>query len=131
MAKYGVMKYGPEHFKPASELSTEPKFPNLFVPAFHSVLEEGLARGILVEICGRRSSGRTAGCLHVLAQATRRGEVCAVVDLYDSFHPASAQAAGVVLERLIWVRCQLNAEHAMRAADLLLHAGGFGVIWLD
>jgi hypothetical protein len=134
MAKLSAMKYGPEHLKSASELTSArhlPKFASLSVPAFHSVLERGMPRGILAEICGRRSSGRTAGCLHVLAQATCRGEICAIVDLYDSFHPASAQAAGVVLERLVWVRCQANGEHAMRAADLLLHAGGFGVVLLD
>ena len=69
--------------------------------------------------------------LDILAHATQRGEVCAVVDLEDSFHPASAQAAGVVLDQVIWVRCRGNAEHTMRAADLLLHAGGFGIILLD
>ncbi len=67
----------------------------------------------------------------MLAQATRRGEVCAVVDLDDRFHPASAVAGGVRLEHLLWVRCRGNAEHALRAADLLLHAGGFGVVLLD
>jgi hypothetical protein len=46
-------------------------------------------------------------------------------------HPASAVAAGVRLDRLIWVRCHGNAEHAIRSADLLLHAGGFGVVLLD
>lgn len=134
MAKLSAMKYGLEHLQSASELTSArhlPKFAPLPAPAFHSVLEHGMPRGILAEICGRRSSGRTAGCLHVLAQATRRGEVCAVVDLCDSFHPASAQATGVVLERLVWVHCQANAGHAMRAADLLLHAGGFGVVLLD
>jgi len=134
MAKLSALKYGPEHLKSASELATtqnQPKFAPLPVPALQCVLPQGLPRGIIAEICGRRSSGRTAACLHVLAQATRRGEVCAVIDLYDSFHPASAQASGVLLERLVWIRCQANAEHAMRAADLLLHAGGFGVILLD
>jgi hypothetical protein len=52
------------------------------------------------------------------------------VDLDDNFHPASAAAAGVELSRLIWVRCRGNAEHALRATDLLLHAGGFCVVLL-
>jgi len=38
---------------------------------------------------------------------------------------------GVTLDQLAWVRCQGNADHAMRSADLLLHAGGFGVVLLD
>lgn len=109
----------------------EPQFLPLPVPGLRTVFDKGLARGAISEIHGRRSSGRTAACLHILAQATRCGEVCAVIDLYDSFHPASAMATGVRLDRLVWVRCRGNAEHAMRAADLLLHAGGFGVVWID
>jgi hypothetical protein len=70
-------------------------------------------------------------CLHILAQATTRGEVCAVVDLNNSFHPASAQLAGASLDQIVWVRCEGNMQHSMRAADLLLHAGGFGVVLLD
>ena len=35
------------------------------------------------------------------------------------------------LEKLLWVRCKSNGEHALRAADLLIHAGGFGVLALD
>jgi hypothetical protein len=88
-------------------------------------------RGAIVELLGHRSTGRTAVLLHILAEATRRGEVCAVVDTDDNFHPASAAEAGVELDRLVWVRCRGNTEHAMRAADLLLHAGGMGVVVLD
>jgi hypothetical protein len=69
--------------------------------------------------------------MQILAAATARQEVCAVIDLCDSFHPASAAGAGVRLNKLVWVRCGGNAENAIRAADLLLHAGGFGVIILD
>lgn len=119
---------------PASTLhavSEEPKFIPLYVPGLKRLFRNGLSRGEIAEVNGGRSSGRTALCLHILAQATRRGEVCALVDLYDSFHPASAAAMGTQLERLLWVRCHGSAEHAMRAADLLLHAGGFGVVLLD
>jgi hypothetical protein len=108
---------------------TPPKFAALSIPAFP--LRSGLPRGGITEIAGLRSSGRTAAVLHILAQATARGEICAVVDTCDAFHPASAAAAGVKLSRIVWVRCRGNAEHALRAADLLLHAGGFGVITLD
>lgn len=95
------------------------------------LIKRELYRGSIAEVNGSRSSGRSALCLHILAQATARGEVCAVVDLHDSFHPHSAHAAGVKLEHILWVRCRGNAEHTMRAADLLLHAGGFGVVLLD
>jgi recombination protein RecA len=68
-------------------------------------LTAGLARGCLTEICGSASSGRTSILLRVLAQATQRGEVCALIDASDAFHPASAAAAGVEMSSLLWVRC--------------------------
>jgi hypothetical protein len=123
-----------EFSKPAAALvleRPEPKFAALPMPGLKRLLPKGLCRGSIAEVSGARSSGRTSVALHVLAQATSRGEICAVIDLYDSFHPGSAQAAGVELDRMVWVRCRGNAEHAMRAADLLLHAGGFGVVVLD
>ncbi len=95
------------------------------------IFPKGLLRGRITEIYGPRSSGRTSVCLHILAQATARGEICAVLDVHDSFDPASAHAAGVQLDHLIWVRCRGNAEYAIRAVDLLLHSGGFGLVLLD
>jgi hypothetical protein len=96
----------------------------------------GLPRGCLTEICGPASSGRTTLLLAALAAATRRGECCAVVDASDALDPQSAVAAGVELERLLWVRCgesspQKCLEQLLRAADLLLESGGFGMIALD
>ncbi|HTU45469.1 MAG TPA: hypothetical protein VMF91_10430 [Bryobacteraceae bacterium] len=133
MANTSGLRYD-ELFKPGSALAwerPEPKFPALPLPGLNPLLANGLCRGAIAEVNGRRSSGRTSIAMHILAQATARGEICAVVDLYNNFHPASAQAAGVELNRLIWVRCRGNAEHAIRATDLLLHAGGFGVVLLD
>src|SRR5271157_1556089 len=86
----------------------------------------GLPRGRLTEIVGPASSGRTSLLLSILAQATAREEICALVDAEDAFDPASAAAAGVRLDRLLWVRSANNAEHALKAADLLIQGGGFG-----
>jgi hypothetical protein len=47
------------------------------------------------------------------------------------FAPTTAAAAGIDFDRLLWVRCAGNLEHAFKAADLLLHAGGFGLVILD
>jgi hypothetical protein len=66
-----------------------------------------------------------------LAQGTKRLECCAYVDACGGFDPAAAAAAGIDLERLLWVRCAGDAAKALKAADLLLHAGGFGVVCLD
>lgn len=88
-------------------------------------------RGRITEIIGPRSSGRTSVLHSILAAATGRGEFSVLVDATDSFDPCSAAAAGVELGKLIWIRCGENVEHAMRAADLVIHSGGFGVVALD
>ncbi len=131
----------------------------------------GLPRGALTEICGLASSGRTSLLLSALAEAGRRQEICALVDAGDSFDPHGAAAAGVELERLLWVRCGsprkrrangepghgftpiytdrnksqiknqkskiegrawlARVEQALKATDLLLQGGGFGVVAVD
>jgi recombination protein RecA len=70
-----------------------------------NTLTGGLPRGCLTEIVGPDSSGRTSVLLAALAAATQRGEICALIDATDSFHPHSAAAAGIDLCRLLWVRC--------------------------
>ena len=91
----------------------------------------GLPRGGLTEIVGAASSGRTSLLLAVLAAATGREEACVVVDAEDAFSPHAAAGAGVDLERVLWVRCGHNAEQALKAADLLIQGGGFGVVAMD
>lgn len=88
-------------------------------------------RGRISEIAGTASSGRTSLLDSLLASATSRSEHCVLIDTRDSFDPPSAAALGVRLDKLIWIRCRGNAEHALRAADLVLHSGGFGLIALD
>ena len=94
------------------------------------LLTGGLPRGSLTEICGPPCSGRTSLLVSALASRTAASEVCALVDARDGFDPQSAEAAGVRLKQLLWVRCR-NAEQAVRAADLLIQGGGFGLIALD
>src|SRR5690348_13535226 len=91
----------------------------------------GLPSGSLTEIFGPASSGRTSLLHSILAAATGRDEVCALIDAEDAFDPASAAAAGVRLDRIVWVRCGHNAEHALKAADLLIQGGGFGLVAMD
>jgi hypothetical protein len=80
-------------------------------------LTGGLPRGCLSEICGSASSGRTSVLLAALAAATRREEVCALVDATDALDATSAAAAGVDLERLLWVRCG-KAGSGPRTSDV-------------
>jgi recA bacterial DNA recombination protein len=104
----------------------------------------GLPRGQLSEITGPRSSGRTSVVVHLLASAVERGELVALVDVLDMFDPASAEAAGLDLDRLLWVRghmvtapglCrdmnQRALEQAIRALALVLQAGVCGLVVFD
>jgi hypothetical protein len=90
----------------------------------------GLPRGSLVEVYGERCSGRTSLMVKMLATAIGRGETCVLVDASDAFDPESGQAAGVDLERLLWVRCA-RFDQAFRVAEWLLLGGGIGLLVLD
>ena len=94
-------------------------------------LAGGLPRGTITEIFGPASSGRTTLLNSILVEATARQEVCALVDTSDTLDPASAAAAGIDFRQLLWVRCAANKRHALQVTDLLLQAGGFGLVVLD
>jgi recombination protein RecA len=94
------------------------------------LLTGGLPRGALTEIFGPSCSGRTSLLLSALSARTAQEEACALIDGGDAFDPHSAEAAGVELRKLLWVRCR-NVEQTLRATDLLLQGGGFGLIAVD
>lgn len=115
-------------------MNLDPALLNWRAPAPPDLLSTRAAdcpRGRITEIIGPRSSGRTSLLHSILAAATSAGEFAALIDSSDSFDPCSAAGSGVQLEKLIWIRCAGNVEHAMRAADLVIHSGGFGVVALD
>lgn len=96
----------------------------------------GLPRGQISEIVGTTSSGRTALFTACLARATEQGELVALIDALDRFDPPSAAAAGVRLDRLLWIRGDEGdrarvVSRAIKALNLVLSAGGFGVVVLD
>ena len=99
----------------------------------------GLVRGHLSEIVGPPSSGRTSALIAVLAAATDRGEVVALIDAFDNFDPVSSQEAGVDLSRVLWVRGRQSAprmashciDQAVKAVGLVLQTARFGVVAVD
>ncbi len=99
------------------------------LPSFDRLLDGGMPRGCLVELTGRRSSGRFAAVLAALAATTARGEAAALVDLGASLEPAVAADAGAMLERLLWVRPG-HLKQAALGAEMLL-ATGFTLVILD
>jgi hypothetical protein len=100
------------------------------IAAIDALVAGGFPRGRLSEIAGPLSSGRTSVTLALLARTTRAGEVAAVVDAADAFDPASAEAAGVVLERVLWARPTAMRE-ALRCSQRLLETRGFALVVLD
>src|SRR6187551_3174506 len=78
-------------------------------------LRGGLPRGQLSEVVGARSSGRTTLVLQCLAAATARGEIAALIDTCDRLDVTTAVAAGVDLDRLLWVRGQGSERTAQSA----------------
>jgi hypothetical protein len=114
------------------------------VPALDAALFGGFPRGQVSELVGPRSSGRTSLVLRALAAATARGELVALIDTLDMLDVESAAAAGVDLDRLLWIRghvvpnpgmCrdlnQRALEQAVRALALVLQAGNFGLVVFD
>jgi len=114
------------------------------ITALDARLGGGFPRGQLSELVGPRSSGRTSLLLQMLAAATARGELVALVDALDMFDVESAAAAGVDLDRVLWIRGhvitsqglarELNQraiEQAIRAFTLVLQAGNFGLVVFD
>src|SRR5215813_10790188 len=93
-------------------------------------LTGGLPRGAITEISGPPSSGRTSAMVSILIEAIANDEVCALVDGNDAFDPKSAAAAGLELQRLLWVRCR-KLDQVLKSTDLLLQGGGFGRVVMD
>lgn len=104
---------------------------NTGLPAIDDLTLGGFPRGAISEIVGPDTSGRTTLLYRLITAATLNQEICAYVDVYDTFDPLSAAQAGVVLSQLLWIRCRDNLEHALKVVDHLLHAGGFGVVAFD
>ena len=111
-------------------------------------LDGGLPRGHISEVVGLRSSGRLTVAVSAMAGATSRGEAVALIDPLDMFDPVSAAASGIDFRRVLWVRgeavsaarvslsceygtLQKNLDRALKALNLVLQTGGFGLVVLD
>lgn len=99
------------------------------VPTGHPHLD--LPRGAITEILGRASSGQTSFLLSTLATLTQQHEYCAYIDACSSLDVVCASQAGIQLDQLLWVQGGGDLDASLKSADLLLQAGGFGVLVLD
>jgi RecA/RadA recombinase len=95
-----------------------------------AALGGGLPRGRITELAGACSTGRTGLACAIAGRTTRAGETIAWVDPEDALDPEAAAAAGIDLARTLWVRPR-HAADALRATEILMRAGGFGLVVLD
>src|SRR5947207_7410328 len=90
----------------------------------------GLPRGRIVEVFGPESSGKTTLIYHVLAEAQRRGGICAFIDAEHAMDPQYAKRIGVDIDELL-VSQPDHGEQALEIADLLIRSGAVDIVAID
>jgi recombination protein RecA len=90
----------------------------------------GIPRGRISEIYGPEASGKTTVCLHVIAEAQRRGGTAAFVDAEHALDPQRAQTMGVNLDELLVAQPD-TGEQALEIVETLVRSGGVDVIVVD
>lgn len=90
----------------------------------------GLPKGRITEIYGPESSGKTTLCLHVVAEAQKRGGMAAFIDMEHALDPTYAARIGVDLDRL-YISQPDTGEQAMEIVETLVRSGALDVIVVD
>ena len=90
----------------------------------------GLPRGRVVEIFGPESSGKTTLVYHVIAEAQRRGGICAFIDAEHAMDPTYAKRIGVDIDELL-VSQPDTGEQALEITELLIRSGALDVVAID
>ena len=90
----------------------------------------GLPRGRIVEIFGPESSGKTTLALHVVAEAQKKGGICAFVDAEHALDPEYARKIGVKLPELL-ISQPDTGEQALEIVESLVRANSVDVIIID
>lgn len=90
----------------------------------------GLPKGRIVEIFGPEASGKTTVCLHLIAEAQKKGGVAAFIDAEHALDPQRARKIGINLEELL-ISQPDTGEQALEIADQLIRSGGVDVVVID
>jgi recombination protein RecA len=90
----------------------------------------GLPRGRVVEIYGPESSGKTTVAIHVIAEAQKKGGMCAIIDAEHAFDSGYAQKLGVDVDNLLISQPDYG-EQALEIADRLILSGALDVVVID
>ncbi len=90
----------------------------------------GLPRGRIIEIYGPESSGKTTIATHVIAEAQKKGGICAIIDAEHAFDSTYAQKLGVDVDNLLISQPDYG-EQALEIADRLILSGALDVVVID
>src|SRR5258705_1188767 len=90
----------------------------------------GLPRGRVVEIYGPESSGKTTVAIHVIAEAQKKGGMCAIIDAEHAFDSSYAQKLGVDVDNLLISQPDYG-EQGLEIADRLILSGALDVVVID
>ncbi|OYV25286.1 MAG: recombinase RecA, partial [Acidocella sp. 20-63-7] len=90
----------------------------------------GLPRGRVIEIYGPESSGKTTLALHAIAEAQKRGGVCAFIDAEHALDPTYARKLGVDVDNLL-ISQPDTGEQGLEIADTLVRSGSIDVLVID
>lgn len=90
----------------------------------------GLPRGRVIEIYGPESSGKTTIAIHTIAEAQKKGGICAIIDAEHAFDASYARKLGVDVDSLIISQPDYG-EQALEIADRLISSGAIDVVVID
>ena len=90
----------------------------------------GVPRGRVIEIYGPESSGKTTVALHIVAEAQKKGGICAFVDAEHALDPAYAKKLGVNIDEL-YISQPDTGEQALEIAEALVRSGALDVVVID
>lgn len=90
----------------------------------------GLPKGRIIEIYGPESSGKTTVAIHTIAEAQKKGGICAIIDAEHAFDSSYAQRLGVDVDALL-ISQPDHGEQALEIADRLILSGAVDVVVID
>ncbi|MBQ7690317.1 MAG: recombinase RecA [Muribaculaceae bacterium] len=119
-----IMKLGDDHIENVEVIPTGS------IGLNHALGVGGYPRGRIIEIYGPESSGKTTLAIHAIAEAQKKGGICAIIDAEHAFDRFYAEALGVDVNNL-WISQPDCGEQALEIADQLIRSSAIDLIVID
>jgi recombination protein RecA len=124
LGKGTVMKLGEKQSEPVEAISTGS------LGLDKAIGIGGVPRGRIIEIYGPESSGKTTIATHIIAEAQKKGGICAIIDAEHAFDAPYAASIGVDVDNLYICQPE-SGEQGLEVADRLIDSGNFAVVLID